>query len=239
MRACANSRAASTARGELEGASGRPVELGDQACSLVHTRRRAGRAGRRNRGPGMVLEWSQLYISTKACSVFQYCSEIYTTFFDTLCEVCLSHSSYSKHTALSAQGTYRAHVDIIYVYVSLTVSLLFSRFVLYTVSILDKWFHKNEPTALSAPERAGTHRHTAHGGISDTHYISLVSSSLMSAVDISHITVQYGPIEIDSREAVSRFLNVHGKSGRQSVNTQFLNVHGKFSDGKFSDLCGQ
>ena len=35
MRACANSRAASTARGELEGASGRPVELGDQACSHV------------------------------------------------------------------------------------------------------------------------------------------------------------------------------------------------------------
>ena len=31
-------------------------------------------------------------------------------------------------------------------------------------------------------------------------------------------TVKYGPIEIDSREAVSRFLNVHGKSGRQSVN---------------------
>ena len=28
-------------------------------------------------------------------------------------------------------------------------------------------------------------------------------------------TVQYGPIEIDSREAVSRFLYVHGKSGRQ------------------------
>ena len=31
-------------------------------------------------------------------------------------------------------------------------------------------------------------------------------------------TVRDGAIEIDSREAVSRFLNVHGKSGGQSVN---------------------
>lgn len=38
MRACANSRAASTARGELEGASGRPVELGDQAWPGMYIR---------------------------------------------------------------------------------------------------------------------------------------------------------------------------------------------------------
>ena len=31
------------------------------------------------------------------------------------------------------------------------------------------------------------------------------------------LTVRDGAIEIDSREAVSRFLNVHGKSGGQSV----------------------
>ena len=37
-----------------------------------------------------------------------------------------------------------------------------SRFVLSTVYILAKWFHKNEPTALSAPERAGTQTHP-HG----------------------------------------------------------------------------
>ena len=34
-----------------------------------------------------------------------------------------------------------------------------SRFVLSTVYILAKLFHKNEPTALSAPERAGTQTH--------------------------------------------------------------------------------
>ena len=32
------------------------------------------------------------------------------------------------------------------------------------------------------------------------------------------VTVGYRAIEIDSQEAVSRFLNVHGKSGGQSVN---------------------
>ena len=31
-------------------------------------------------------------------------------------------------------------------------------------------------------------------------------------------TVRYRAIEIDAQEAVSRFLNVHGKSGGQSVN---------------------
>ena len=31
-------------------------------------------------------------------------------------------------------------------------------------------------------------------------------------------TVRHLPIEIDAKEAVSRFLNVHGKSGGQSVN---------------------
>ena len=33
-----------------------------------------------------------------------------------------------------------------------------------------------------------------------------------------YFTVRYLPIEIDAQEAVSRFLNVHGKSGGQSVN---------------------
>ena len=42
-----------------------------------------------------------------------------------------------------------------------------SRFVLSTVYILAKLFHKNEPTALSAPERAGTQTHP-HGGTSVT-----------------------------------------------------------------------
>ena len=43
---------------------------------------------------------------------------------------------------------------------SLSLSLsVCSRFVLYTVYILAKWFHKNEPTALSAPERAGIQTH--------------------------------------------------------------------------------
>ena len=33
-----------------------------------------------------------------------------------------------------------------------------------------------------------------------------------------YFTVRYLPVEIDAQEAVSRFLNVHGKSGGQSVN---------------------
>ena len=60
-----------------------------------------------------------------------------------------SHTPSATHSARTASQR-----------LSLSLSLsVCSRFVLYTVYILAKWFHKNEPTALSAPERAGIQTH--------------------------------------------------------------------------------
>ena len=50
-------------------------------------------------------------------------------------------------------------------------------------------------------------------------------------------TVGNRAIEIDSQEAVSRFLNVHGESGGLTV-SQFLNVHGKVVNfSKFTEIA--
>ena len=53
------------------------------------------------------------------------------------------------------------------------------------------------------------------GGCVFTNYLLARSLAYLLAC---LLTVRHLPIEIDAKEAVSRFLNVHGKPGGQSVN---------------------